>query len=240
MRRWGSRSPPRGTATSARWRAGVTAVLWLALVGATAGAAGVALATARLATIDAGALRAEPGSRVRVRGFVVAVPRRADGEVDVRVDTPAGRLLVEAPEPLPDLDIGAAVSATGTLRAPSEFEAPYLRRLGIERVLSTRSIELGGPARGGVSGTLDRVRVRAQDALGAGTPEASAALLRGFVLGQDDRIDPGTSDRLQAVRARAPACGVAARTSSCSRSSAPRRSPCSGSALGPGSCGFSP
>ena len=176
----------------ARWRAGVTAVLWLALVGATAGAAGVALATARVAAIDAGALRAEPGSRVRVRGFVAAVPRRADGEVDVRVDTPAGRLLVEAPEPLPDLDVGAAVSATGTLRAPSEFEAPYLRRLGIERVLSTRSIELGGPARGGVSGTLDRVRVRAQDALGAGTPEASAALLRGFVLGQDDRIDPGT------------------------------------------------
>ena len=111
----------------ARWRAGVTAVLWLALVGATAGAAGVALATARLAAIDAGALRAEPGSRVRVRGFVAAVPRRADGEVDVRVDTPAGRLLVEAPEPLPDLDVGAAVSATGTLRAPSEFEAPYLR-----------------------------------------------------------------------------------------------------------------
>ena len=177
----------------ARWRPGVTAVLWLALVGATAGAAGVALATARLATIDAGALRAEPGSRVRVRGFVVAVPRRADGEVDVRVDTPAGRLLVEAPEPLPDLDIGAAVSVTGTLRAPSEFEAPYLRRLGIERVLSTRSIELGGPARGGVSGTLDRLRVRAQDALGAGTPDASAALLRGFVLGQDDRIDPGTT-----------------------------------------------
>ena len=117
--------------------------------------------------------------------------------VRARVATPAGRLLVEAPEPVADLDIGAAVSAAGRLRAPAEFERGYLERLGIARVLSARSIELRDGARTGLTGALDRVRERAQGALSAGTPDRSAALLRGFVLGQDDRIDAATVDEFK-------------------------------------------
>jgi len=173
------------------------AVAWLALVGLVAAAAGVAIASARLTAIDSGALRTDPGSPVRVSGFVAAVPRRAEGKVEVRVQTPSGRLMVEAPEPVPDLDIGASITATGILRAPSDFERDYLERLGIARILSSRSIAVGGLARGGLAGALDRVRVRAQDALSAGTPEPAAALLRGFVLGQDDRIDPRTTDEFK-------------------------------------------
>jgi len=176
---------------------GSAPVVWLLLVGLTAAGLGGAIAAARLAAIDGGALRADPGSRLRISGFVAAVPRRADGEVRVRIETPQGRLLVEAPEPVADLDVGAAVSATGTLRAPSDFERGYLERLGIARVLSARSIEIGDQRRDGITGVLDRIRVRAQDALSTGTPESAAALLRGFVLGQDDRIDAETVDEFK-------------------------------------------
>jgi competence protein ComEC len=180
-----------------RARVGPGACAWLILVAATACAAGVAIGSARVAAIDAGALRLEPGSRVAVDGFVAAVPRRADGEVDVRVDTPEGRLLVEAPEPVADLDIGAAVSATGTIRAPTELERAYLERLGIGRVLATRAITVGEQRRGGLLGVLDRIRERAQRALSVGTPESSSSLLRGFVLGQDDRIAERTANQFK-------------------------------------------
>ena len=176
---------------------GSAAAAWLALVCLVAAALGVAIAGARLAAIDSGALRGQPGTRLRVSGFVAAVPRRAGGKVDVRLQTPAGRLLVEAPEPVADLDVGAGVTATGTLRAPSDFERDYLERMGIAGVLATRSIAIGDARRGGLTGVLDRVRVRAQDALSSGTPEPAAALLRGFVLGQDDRIDSETADEFK-------------------------------------------
>ncbi len=39
---------------------------------------------------------------------------------------------------------------------------------------------------------IDGIRDRAEAALESGTPEAQAALLRGFVLGEDDRIDAAT------------------------------------------------
>ena len=41
---------------------------------------------------------------------------------------------------------------------------------------------------------MDAIRDRAEAALERGMPEAEAALARGFVLGQDDRIDPRTVD----------------------------------------------
>ena len=41
---------------------------------------------------------------------------------------------------------------------------------------------------------VDRIRDRAEAALGRGTPAAEEALLRGFLLGEDDRIDPATAD----------------------------------------------
>ena len=115
----------------------------------------------------------------------------------MRVAAAEGRLLVEAPEPVADLPVGAEVAARGIARAPAEWERSYLRRLGIATVVRARSLSLTGARRGGVAGITDRVRERAEAALGHGTPEAQAALLRGFVLGQDDRIDPGTVAEFQ-------------------------------------------
>ena len=168
--------------------------IWLALialVGATAGAAGGAL---RLAAIDAGAFEGPVGGRATARGFVTAVPSRSRGEVRVRIKTADGRLAVEAPEPIPDLPIGRQISAGGTLRDPQPWEAAYLARNGIRRILVADRLRLTGVRRGGLMGTIDAIRDRAEEALGSGTPDSEAELLRGFVLGEDDRIDPATVD----------------------------------------------
>ena len=166
-------------------------------VGTVVALAGLAIGAARVTAIDAGAFRGETGGSVSVRGFVAAVPRRSQGEVRVRVDTADGRLLVVAPEPVPDLPVGGEVATRGTVRAPADFEAAYLERLGINRIVEARSVELTGNRRGGLAGLADQLRSRAEAALERGAPEPEAALLRGFVLGQDDRIDPVTIDDFQ-------------------------------------------
>ena len=55
----------------------------------------------------------------------------------------------------------------------------------------------GSGRRGGFSGWIDGIRERAEEALGRGMPEREAALARGFVLGEDDRIDHETRDDFQ-------------------------------------------
>jgi competence protein ComEC len=167
---------------------------WLALVGLAAAIGGLAVGTLRLEAIDRGAFEGPIGRPLTARGFVTAVPHRAEGDVSVRIQTAEGRLSVQAHEPVPDLPIGREVVVSGALRAPEDWEAAYLSRYGIHEVLAARQVQLTGKRRGGAPGLIDRVRDRAEVALGEGTSEPEAALLRGFVLGEDDRIDPATVD----------------------------------------------
>lgn len=169
----------------------------LAACAVLAAATGLALGAARVQAIDGGAFAGSPGARVTVRGFVDAVPRRLHGQVRVPVQTADGRLLLAAPEPVPSLAVGHEVEAEGIVREPEPWEAAYLARLGIARVVEARAITAGRGRRGGVHYLLDRVRERAEEALTAGTAEPEAALLRGFVLGEDDRIAPATVDEFQ-------------------------------------------
>jgi competence protein ComEC len=170
---------------------------WLALVALTAALAGLLVGGARLHAIDAGALRARPGVHASVTGSVAGVPRRDDGEVDVRVDSPAGLVLVTAPEPVGELPVGSEVRVEGTLQEPEPWRTAYLRRLGIAMTLRVERIDRGSGRRGGLIGWVDQVRLRAETALGRGMPEREAALARGFVLGEDDRIDGRTRDDFQ-------------------------------------------
>ncbi len=172
-------------------RRGPQALLVL-LAGAAGALAGLGVGEARIAAIDAGAAAARPAGGVEALGYVTATPHRVDGQASVEITTSAGPLLVTAPEPVPDLPIGREVRARGTLRAPAPWERGYLERLGIARVLHATTIELTGARRHGLAGAVDAVRDRASAALGAGTTGAAAALLRGFVLGEDDRIDAAT------------------------------------------------
>ena len=117
-----------------------------------------------------------------------------NGDVTVRISTAAGRLALEGHEPVPDLPIGSEVRANGMLAQPRPWEADYLARFGIREVLRAGTIAPTGKRRAGLAGAVDGVRSRAAAALESGTPDAEAALLRGFLLGEDDHIDPATVD----------------------------------------------
>ena len=162
---------------------------WLVCLAMGAALLGLALGAARLAAIDAGALDLTAGWRVAVRGFVTAVPSRAAGEASVRVETADGRLMVQAPEPVPELTPGTRVRAEGTIREPPAWQSVWFERLGVRALLVTGRIDVLPGERTGLTGLLDGIRSRAEQALGRGTGPEAAALLRGFVLGQDDRID---------------------------------------------------
>src|SRR5215218_1730924 len=184
--------------TAARSReSGPAAFTWLVVVGLVAALAGLLAGGARLHSIDAGALRARAGQPVTVDGFVAGVPRRSGDEVDVRVDSPGGRVLVVAPEPVGDLPVGSEVRAEGLIEPPEPWRAAYLRRLGIAMILRTERIDERPGRRGGLAGWIDGIRGRAETALGRGMPEREGALARGFVLGQDDGIDHATRQDFQ-------------------------------------------
>jgi competence protein ComEC len=167
---------------------------WLALLGASTALLGLGAGALRVAAIDAGALRAPPGTAVTARGFVLGAPHRGSETTTVRLATPSGRLLVESPKMPQDLAPGSELLARGRLRAPRPWEAGNLARAGIAMVLTASQVEPTGAARGGLQGLVDCIRNRASAALGEGTTPAGAALLRGFVLGEDDGIDQPTVD----------------------------------------------
>jgi len=169
-------------------------LIWLGLVGLASALGGLLAGAARLEAIEAGALRAEPGSQATVTGTVATTPRRYGGDVSVRADTPAGRLLITAPEPVPDLSVGGRVRASGVLTEPEPWRASELRRRGVAMALRAEMIEPVPGRRGGIAGRVDRIRRRAESALDRGIPDDEAALARGFVLGQDDRIDTDTRE----------------------------------------------
>ena len=169
----------------------------LPLAAGLAAIAGLGIGSARLGAIDDGALQGSPGQRASLAGFVTAVPERDSGQVRVQIDAPEGRLVAVAREPVPDLPTGAEVRVRGTLAEPDEFRGAQMKRAGAALELRTSRLELTGASRDGFAGVLDAIRARAEDALGVGASKAQAALARGFVLGQDDRIDPRTTEEFR-------------------------------------------
>ena len=152
--------------------------------------------------MDSGVLGARVGTPLELRGTIATAPRTSADATRFALETPEGRIAVEvASTPkagipahgaafpaLDEIDEGREVTVTGTVREPSPWEHSLVQRLGASRVLAADSLEATGEARGGFRGALDDVRRRAEAALERGTAPVSAALLRGFVLGQDDRI----------------------------------------------------
>ena len=185
------------TLRPARPGRGSAEIAWLATIALLGSLAGLLLGGARLQAIDHGALRARPGVHATVGGLVAGVPRRTGGEVAVRIDSPGGRILLVAPERVGELPVGSAVRADGVLARPEPWREAYLRRQGIAQLLRTDRIDRLPWRRGGLAGWIDRVRERAERALDRDMPDREAALARGFVLGQDDRIDGATREDFQ-------------------------------------------
>src|SRR5215211_5108828 len=170
---------------------------WLALIALSAALAGLLTGGARLAAIDGGALRARPGTSAEIAGFVSGVPRRTGGELAVPVDSPAGRVLVAVQGPVGEIHPGEEVRAGGVVAPPDPWRAAYLRRQGIAMTLRTDRIDTGAGRRAGLLGLIDGIRDRAERALERGMPDREASLARGFVLGEDDRIDGWTREDLR-------------------------------------------
>ena len=165
----------------------------------------------RLEALDAPAGRIRDGARVSLRAELVTPPRPGRFGSSAEAEVAAGRLrgarlLLRAPgwSPFPGgLRAGTELAVSGRVGAlASEGRTGFdehLRRRGVAGELSLEKVRATGRARGGLAGGLDRMRLRAERAVGAGLPAADAALLRGMVLGQDEAIDPVTREDFRAA-----------------------------------------
>ena len=168
-----------------------------------------AAGVARLATIDAPAALVHDGETVSLIANLLTRPRPsafgASAEVGVTEGPLRGtRLLLRIPRwaGLPARsEIGAELAVAGQLRelppSPTDGQrsedgsfdfAAHLRRRGVAGELLLDHARATGRRRGGLAGLLDRMRARAERAVAAGMSPADAALVRGMVLGQDERI----------------------------------------------------
>jgi competence protein ComEC len=226
---------PTPALVAAALLAAAGAVLRAAALGALGAAlllAALIAGEARLAAIDAPAIKIRDGARARLRAELLAPPRRsafgATAEIRVTGGTLSGaRLLLRAAPwaPLPRrADVGAELVLAGRLRALRDEPAPgdrsrtavggsadssgsegasfdfaaYLRRRGIAGELLLDRGQATGARRGGLAGVLDRMRDRAERAVTAGMSPEEANLVRGMVLGQDERISEGVREDFRA------------------------------------------
>ncbi len=168
--------------------------LLVVAVAITTAACGALAGATRIEAIDGGAHRGVPGQVVRIRGYVTGLPKLEGTAVSLPVQTPSGRLLVRLPPPAPEVTVGAEIEIEGRLDLPEPWMRARLEVRGVARILEASSVRPTGRVRGGLKGMLDSIRSRAEETLERGMPATEAALARGFVLGQDDRIPAATSD----------------------------------------------
>ena len=161
----------------------------------------------RLASIDGPAGRVRDGERVELRAHLLSAPRHGPFGASAEVEVGSGRLrdarlMVRAPRwsPLPsaarpgaELRLEGRIAALGT----DDFAA-YLRRRGVAGELQLDRARLTGERRGGLAGLLDGLRQRAERGVVAGMGPDEAALLRGMVLGQDERISEAVREDFRA------------------------------------------
>jgi competence protein ComEC len=174
--------------------------------------AGGLLGEARLAAIDSPSKGVRDGAAFEAPAFALSHPRPSPFGASVELAVAGGhlkgaRLLVRIPRWAPwprSSRIGAEVMVRGRLRrlrpgSGREFDfAAHLRRRGIAGELLLEGVRPTGRARGGLSGAIDRMRRRSERALAAGMPGREAALARGMVLGQDERIEEPLRDAFRA------------------------------------------
>lgn len=157
-----------------------------------AGVTGLGLGGVRMESIEAGALEAEPGSRLETVGYLVTPPKTSGGSTRTVLSTSEGKVFLEAVR-LPDgIGVGEQVAVRGVARRPEPWQADRLRLLGTTMVLRADSARGTGRVRGGLPGIVDGLRRRAEMTLSMAMPAREASLARGFVLGQDQDIPTAT------------------------------------------------
>ncbi|MDA0163489.1 ComEC/Rec2 family competence protein [Solirubrobacter ginsenosidimutans] len=93
-------------------------------------------------------------------------------------------------------EVGDIVSISGTV-ARLGFADAYQRRRNAHAAIAAQRVLATGARRSGVAGLLDGVRRHAEDGLAQGLKPSEAALLRGMVLGEDERLTDGVRDDFQ-------------------------------------------
>ncbi len=179
----------------------------VALLAAAAVLGGAALADARLAALDAGHLASMHGDRVdsravlleplRARGGGRSVARvrlldgpGADEQAVLRVRGPVRPAAARAPE------VGDVVAVIGRVAPLGVYDA-YQRRRNAHAAVDASRVVATGARRGGPAGALDSVRRRGEAGLERGLAPPEAALLRGMVLGEDERLTEEVRDEFQ-------------------------------------------
>lgn len=142
----------------------------------------------RLDALDSRALHGTPGAALEGTGYVLNAPRpSATGGFRFSLELPDGRIEVRSPGS-PAVSVGGGVYVSGRLSELDPFESELLAADGIALALDADKVEPVPLGRAGLAGALDQIRRRGERSLERGTDPAAAALLRGFVLGQDENI----------------------------------------------------
>lgn len=182
-----------------------------AALAAVAVIAGAGLGDARRDAVDGGVLPVAEGAPLRTE-VVLLEPLRArgSGERTARVELAApgpsrGEALllrvpayatVAAGDGGRPPDVGELLRIEGRLGPLDDFE-DLQRRRGALAAIDARTVAATGRTRGGLAGTLDGVRRRAERALSAGVEADRAAVVHGMVLGRDERVTPSAREAWQ-------------------------------------------
>lgn len=181
----------------------------LAVVAAVLG--GASIANARLAALDAGVLAQLHGRTLITRAILLEpVRERAVGPSVARVrllDGPgAGEqaVLRSRAWPRPDgaargvfgVQVGDIVAVAGRV-APLGFADAYQRPRNAHAAIEATRVRRTAERRGGLAGLLDGVRRRAEAGLEQHLDGPESALLRGMVLGADERLTPEVEEDFQ-------------------------------------------
>jgi len=178
----------------------------VALAAAAAGLAGSAVGEARLRVVGSGRLAAASGAQLAVPAVLLEPLRhRSGGPAVARVRLAAGPLEGESAvlrvrgDVLAggDPEVGEVIEIAGRVAPLGTFDA-YQRPRGAGAAIDASAVRRTGRRRGGLPGALDAMRRRAERGLERGLREQDAALLRGMVLGQDDRLPDTVRDEFRA------------------------------------------
>jgi competence protein ComEC len=172
----------------------------LGLAAAAAVLAGAAVADLRISARERGSLPRLHGRAITARAVLLEpVRERSRGPAVARarlagaaVDGEAAVLRIrERRGSWPG--VGEIVVVAGAVAPLGLFDA-YQRRRGATAAIDVTALRPTGERRGGVAGIVDAARRRAEAGLARGLPEPRAALLRGMVLGQDERLTDDVRD----------------------------------------------
>ena len=93
-------------------------------------------------------------------------------------------------------EVGDILLVAGRVGPLGEYDA-YQRRRNAHAAIDASRVVATGARRGGLTGALDTVRRRGEAGLERGLAAPEAALLRGMVLGEDERLTEEVRDEFQ-------------------------------------------